>query len=167
LATSTAGPPHVVGEGRVDQPVHHMGAVDHRLRHARRRGQQRHQQGPQALVVAQQREELHAGGQAREEVVEARQASSALPVAASGLEQRRQQFGEVGAGRRGAGRGIAAIVPFAHRGETLAGSLKPMALSVSMVPGSSSLPVKTRLPCAAPKRLALGEEVGIVARPRA
>ena len=112
---STLRRAHVVGKGRIDQPVHDMGAVDHRLGHARRRGHQRHQQAAQVGVVAQQREQLHARRQARQEIVEPGQRLVGIAGFGNRRQQRRQQFGQMRARRRGAGRGVAAIVPLADR----------------------------------------------------
>ena len=108
-------PPHLVVEGRVDQRVHHMGAVDDRFGHARCRGEQLHQQVAQLPMGAQQREQLHARWQPPEEIVEPLEGEVGIAGARDGGQQRRQQFGQVGAGRRCTRGAIAAIVPLADR----------------------------------------------------
>jgi hypothetical protein len=73
----------LIGEGRVDQAIDDVGAVDYRLSHARGGGHEGYQHAPELLVIAQQREELNAGWQARQESYRSVPiASSALPVSA-------------------------------------------------------------------------------------
>ena len=60
----------VIGEGRVDQSVHDVGAVDNRFGHAWCRCHELNQERAELRMITQQRKELYAGRQAREEIVE-------------------------------------------------------------------------------------------------
>ena len=152
-----------VGEGRIDQRIHDMGAVDHRVGHARRRGEKLHQQRAQLLVVAQQGEELHARRQARQEVVEAPEGEIGIAGLADGGQQRRQQLGEMGARGGDGGGAIAAIVPFAdgrrhrrgilesHSGQRLERRRIVVAAGEHQIAAGGA------------QRFALGEELGIIA----
>ena len=117
----------------------------------------------QVLVLAQQREELHAGGQPRQEIVEPRQRLVGIAGAADGLEQRRQQLGEMGAGRGRRGwrhsRHSATCAPSRWPWPARQSPCRQRFERLRIVVAAG----EDEVALADAQRLALGEEVGIVA----
>ena len=98
---------------------------------------------------AEHGEELDAGRQARQEAVEGGEGGVGVVGAGERLEQRRRDLGQALARRRRAHRRVAAEMPAADGARSPPpGCAKPRRDSVASVSGSSSSPVKTRLPSA-------------------
>ncbi len=142
-----------------------VGAVDHRVGHARGGG---HQLARAGCAAARLRSSANsctprrAGGRGNRRSAGRRR--SALPVARDGGEQQRQQLGEMARAPRQRGwrdSRHSAICGWWRDHGGVAGI--PFCVSVSSVPGSSSLPVNTRFAAFDAERLALGEEIGVVA----
>ena len=112
---------------------------------ARRRAHQVGEQTEQARVGAEQREQLHAGRQAADELVEQLERRVGVGLLGERAAAARG-ISSVSSSRARCSR-VARIWPWCQariRAATAAGSAKPMSARVASVSGSSSVPVNTR-----------------------
>ena len=134
---------------RVHQRIERGGRLRQMRGQARRRAGDLGHQPEQFRPREEQREQLHAGRQIGEEAVELRERR----VGIGARRQRRaaapaRAWSEARARGRCAWRGCGRDASRGSRSRRDAASRKPMALIVASVSGSSSTPVKTRLPSA-------------------
>ena len=132
----------------IEQRIERCRRACHVVGETGRRTRNRRHEIEKMRIREKERKELNAARQTRQDAVELREGDIGIGRRRKRIEKRRHEFGEEFACARAARGPDAAVMPAANGAATWLGSLKPMLASVSTVSGSSSTPVKTRLPLA-------------------